>query len=426
MKNENNYRQRERWRLAWIVLIGSFSICLLLTISLPLGVNAALQNMTRDLPSEVQANQGTVRVDDTSNQSTVLIAGEPGQPVQAGSRILTDATSAATMWIYPSDQAEQSLARVQIYSRSTVNFDRADTPRFSVSDEPRQIALYLDSGRLQINIPDQNGERPFIAAITTPHGEAAIQEAGQYAFLVNNEATHVTVLEGTTTVTAHGETLRINADQRAEIAADSAPNGPLAAERNLIQNSDFDNGWDNWSAFVWNVELPEQPKGTTELVEIDGESAVKFRREGQGHADTRVRQIINQDVTGNETLRLALTFRIVGQSLGVCGVQGSECPLFVRVNYTDNNGVRQTWQHGFYAEGSVTPTTPDACISCAVVQDTHERVPLNLVYFYETDFLEELARQGSSPPRFIEDISLVSSGHSFEVDVMDVALVAVE
>ena len=81
MTNENGYRQRERQRLGWFVLIGSFSICLILTIAIPLTVNAALQNMKRPLTTLVQANQGTVRVDNTNNESTVLIAGEAGQSI---------------------------------------------------------------------------------------------------------------------------------------------------------------------------------------------------------------------------------------------------------------------------------------------------------------------------------------------------------
>ena len=98
-----------------------------------------------------------------------------------------------------------------------------------------------------------------------------------------------------------------------------------------------------------------------------------------------MRQVIDQDVADYQALRLQLTFRILSQSLGVCGVQGSECPLFLRINYTDENGIRRTWQHGFYATGEISPNTPDACISCAVIQDTHDLVPLNVVHFDETN-----------------------------------------
>lgn len=424
-ENENEYRLQNRQRLAWGILVGSFTLCLFITISIPFIINAALQNTKRPLTTILEANQGTVRVDNGNNESSVLIAGESGQAILPKSRIFTDATSAASMLIYPNDGAESPLARVQIYSRSTVDLNEAAIPRFSVSDEDQELTLHLDSGRVQLNVPKSYG-RPFHTTITTPHGEAVFSESGQYTVLVDNESTQVTVLTGRSTVLAQDETLSLTSNERGEILASSPPTGPLATERNLIQNGNFDDYWDNWSVYVWNVELPDEPKGSSGLAEMAGETAIRFQREGTGHADIKMRQIVDQDVTDFQDLQLQLTFRVSEQSLGVCGVQGSECPLFIRVNFTDDSGIRRTWQQGFYANGSISPNTPDACISCAVVQDTHVQVPMNVVQFFETDLLAELARQGSPPPRFIEDISLVSSGHSFAVDIIDVALIGFE
>ena len=61
-----------------------------------------------------------------------------------------------------------------------------------------------------------------------------------------------------------------------------------------------------------------------------------------------------------------------------------------------------------------------------MVQDTHQRVPLGQISFYEADLIEELARQGAPLPTFIDDISLVASGHSFQVGILDVALIVEE
>jgi hypothetical protein len=61
-----------------------------------------------------------------------------------------------------------------------------------------------------------------------------------------------------------------------------------------------------------------------------------------------------------------------------------------------------------------------------MVQDPHEKVPLNQEYFYDVDLREEIARQGYLPPRFIESVILVSSGHSFEIEVVDIALLAAD
>ncbi|MBP6469374.1 MAG: FecR domain-containing protein [Chloroflexi bacterium] len=415
----------DRQRLAWIVLLASFTLCMIVTVAVPLGVNAMLQNTKKSLNTVMQANQGTVRVDDASGVSRVVIAGEDGLVVETGARILTDETSTASLLVYPPDNSTNPLARLQIYSRSLVNLEEATTPRFAMSDETQMLRFHLDNGRLQLNVL-QDGSRPFTVIINTPHGQVFVSEPGQYALVVDNMETQVLVQEGQADVLAVTSGKRIGTGQRVVISAGGEPEGPLATSRNLVRNGDFYDSWADWSLYVWNVELSDQPEGTSEIVELGGEPAVEFKREGAGHADVRLRQIIGQDVTDYATLRMLLTFQITSHSLGVCGIQGSECPLFVRLNYTDDRGVKRTWQHGFYSMGDVSPTTPDACVSCAVVQGTHQRVPLGQISFYEADLIEELARQGAPLPTFIDDISLVASGHSFQVGILDVALIVEE
>ncbi|MBK8987660.1 MAG: hypothetical protein IPM39_16545 [Chloroflexi bacterium] len=415
----------ERQRLSWIVLLVSFAACMIITVAVPVSVNAALQNMKKGLGTIVQANQGTVRVEYLSGESRVVLVGETGLPAEIGSRILTDETSTASLLVYPPDEPQTLLTRLQIYSRSLVVVEEANAPRFTASDEAQLLQMYLEHGRIQITMP-QDGIRPLLIVINTPHGQVSIAEAGQYALVVDSAAAQVSVQDGRADVLAAAQNLRLESGQRAEIAADRQPVGPLTSSRNLVRNGDFYDSWAEWSLYVWNVELADQPGGRSEIVEVGGEPAVAFAREGIGHADVRLRQVIGQDVTDYEALRLLLTFQIVGHSLGVCGIQGSECPLFVRVNYTDDRGVKRTWQHGFFSSGDPSPTTPDACISCAVVQDTHQRIPLGQIFFYEADLLTELARQGAPLPAFIEDVSLVASGHSFQVEILDIALIVAE
>ena len=171
----------------------------------------------------------------------------------------------------------------------------------------------------------------------------------------------------------------------------------------------------------------DQPEGHIDVVEDDGESILYIIRDGLGHADVKVRQSVNQDVTDFNALNLQLTFRIAGQSLNVCGIQGSECPIFVRLNYVDQFGNKRTWQHGFYAQGNVVAgETPDICEFCSVVQSAHDLVALGQVQFYDVNLLDALARQSVPPISQIESVELVASGHSFEVEILQVALLAEE
>ncbi len=412
-----------RERLAWIILFGSFFACLIVSVSAPLALNAYVQNATRPLVAQVQANQGTVGIDAASGQRRAVLAGEPAQPVDSEATILTDTTASALVTVQPPDNGD-TLATMQIASNTTVHFGEATAPRFGLSGQPYQMAMDLQSGRIRLDVPSGQ-TRPVAIDLTTPQSQVAIREPGRYTVDVTNDATQVTVQErGIAAINANEEELLLVPGQRAEVPTGSGPIGPLSPARNLIENGDFGDGLDRWSLFAWQVEREDQPKGTTEVVADSGNPSLRFAREGIGHADVRVTQSVNADVSDLGDLRLLLTLRVIDQSLGVCGVQGSECPLFVIVNYVDESGVSRVWQHGFFAEGTVDDNlTPGACVSCAVVQQAHERVPLGQLYFYEVNLNDELARQGFLPPRYIESISLVGSGHSFVSEVADVSLI---
>ena len=203
----------DRQRLAWIVLLASFTLCMIVTVAVPLGVNAMLQNTKKSLNTIMQANQGTVRVDDASGVSRVVIAGENGLVVEKGARILTDETSTASLLVYPPDNSTSPLARLQIYSRSLVNLEEATAPRFAMSDESQMLRFHLDNGRLQLNVL-QDGSRQFTVIINTPHGQVFVSEPGQDALVVDNMETQVLVQEGQADVLAVTSGKRLGAGQR--------------------------------------------------------------------------------------------------------------------------------------------------------------------------------------------------------------------
>jgi hypothetical protein len=414
-----------RQRLAWAILIASFSICIIISVAVPLSVNAFVQNATQELLTAVQANQGTIGLDDESGVRRAVIAGDAAEIVEPNTNILTDA-SATGILMMSTPEDETLLTRINIGSNTTLILNQASAPRFAWSDNEHNVDLELSSGRVRLTLLDAE-TRPTEIQMRTPQGGVTIREPGQYSIAVSNEATQVAVQEGALGVTADGSTLVLAADERAEIPTGGAPQGPLSPERNLIRNGGFNEGFDHWSEYTWKIELADQPSGKTEIKEVDGEPTLHFERIGVGHADARVLQSVNQGVGGFESLRLLVTLRILEQSLGVCGIQGSECPLFIRIDYTDENGANQIWQHGFFATGEVDDNmTPGACVSCAVIQGNHERVPQGQDYFYEVDLRDELARQGALPPRSIESISLIASGHSFATEIVDVALMVGE
>ncbi|MFO7664274.1 MAG: FecR domain-containing protein [Chloroflexota bacterium] len=418
-----SHRFNRQW-LAWIVLFGSFFVCFVLSITLPLSLRAYFQNATRPLDITVQANQGTVGIDEENGLRRAVLAGEDAQLITSVASIRTDTTASALMEVAPHNSSNP-LARLQVSSNTSVQLNEASSPRFRGSPQVNRLEMDLESGRVRIDVPFGH-DRPLLLHMTTPQGSVDISQPGRYMMEVSNDITQVTVQEqGTAKVSALDEVLTISPGQRAEIPVDGNPVGPLDPARNLVNNGDFNRGLDDWALFSWQMELLDQPKGETTVLTDSGDPLLRFSRQGIGHADVRVSQSMNQDVSDYEALRLQTSFQVMEQSLGVCGVQGSECPLFIIINYIDDSGISRIWQQGFFAEGTVDDNlTPGACISCAVVQRAHERVALGQLYFYDVDLRQELARQGSLPPRVIESIALVASGHSFVTEISDIALIA--
>lgn len=428
IQTQNSLQGRQR--LAWLVVLGSFFLCLALTITLPLSINAFIQNATQQLTNVVQAHQGTVGITSASGQQRAAFGSSAGQAVEVAPNevILTDTNASALLLVSPPESSEP-LARLQLSSNTTLALRRSEAPRFGWSNAGYRLGLELESGRVRVVVPEFV-DRPLTVQFFTPQeGTITIDQPGQYSIEVSDNDTQVTVLEsGAALVEGSDQGVSLLPGQRATIPNGGVPTGPLDPTRNLVRNGDFSQGLRDWVVFAWYIDLAGQPEGATEVRPIGGDQTLHFIRDGLGHADVQLSQTVNQDIFGASSLELQLTLNIVRHSLGVCGSVGSECPLFVRLEYIDEGGINRTWQHGFYAEGTVDDnSTPDACTSCALIQQLpHERVPLNELYFYEVDLFDELARQGFLPPRFIQRLFLIASGHTFEVEVSDVALIVEE
>lgn len=415
-----------RERLAWAFLLGGFSVWLLLILATPLVVRNYLQNARRPLLLAVEANEGTVGLEDSAGRRPAVLAGDAPQMVEGEASISTRITDSALVTVYTPDE-EQILARFKVSNNTGVNVLQASAPRFEMSEEEFELVLGLDRGILRLTLPPREG-RPLALRVSVPEeGEVVLRDAGQYTVDAGNGETWVTVLEGEAAAHAAGERLTLTASQGAVLMGAQPPAGPLSSERDLVKNGDFNEDLAGWDSLPWYVERADQSEGTTEVIELDGENVLRLHRVGVGHADTIVRQPINQDVVDFASLELFVTMRVVAHSLGVCGVQGSECPLFVRIVYEDVFGVEQTWQQGFYAIGNVVPDeTPDVCKYCGGPVNAHQRIALGRLHSYESGNLMERLAQQNMQPRVIKSIELEASGHTFETQVFDVALVVAE
>lgn len=419
-KNDN------RERLGWAILLANFAIWLVLIIFIPLSVNNFIQNARRKLAISLLANQGTVGLEDEGGQRQAIYVGEMARPVQPPSNIITNATDSALLLVATAN-GEQLLARLQVYGNSTLEVNQGVEPRYRWSTANQTMKVLLATGRVRITLPPNEG-RPFQLTVETPQGTITLDEPVLASIEVNNISTQVIVHSGRVNLQSlnMAEPLVLLNDQRAEIPLE----GPLltfqSTERNLIKNGDFNQHLENWSPLAWNVELADQPQGQITMTTMINGPALTIERVGQGHADVEVRQIINQDITDFAILQLELGLRINNQSLEVCGSLGSECPITVRMEYDDPNGNGQVWQQGFYAIGTIGANTPDLCNTCPPPRPSHVQVPAGQFSFFQLNLLQEMAQQGLLPPSKITSLSLIAAGHSFAIDVFEIALIAQE
>lgn len=413
-----------RIHLAWIVIIASFFVCIGLIVAIPIGIGSLIQESTRSLDVTVQANQGTVGVRQTGGEPVAIFAGNPPLNLNPSGSILTNATDTALL-IAQLPGGEQTVARLQIYGNTNVSLQQATTPRFTASSAEHRLAFSIDNGRIQLTVPEQE-ERPVFVEMITPQGRIDVREAGQYSVIANNVETQLAVLQGQAVVEQGDQSLSLQTDQRVVMPSSGAPRGPLDTERNLVSNGDFSHSLDEWVLLAPNVEIEGQSSVEVGVNNEIDEPGVRFRRVGLGHADAGLRQIINEDVTDFKSLQLLVSMEVSEQSLGVCGERGSECPLIVRIEYVDINGVDQTWQQGFYTTGEISPSTPDVCVACAPPLNEHQRVPFGQLVFYESENLIERLGQLDIVPRRVKSIMLTASGHTFDTQIVDVALLARE
>ncbi len=239
MNHENQTLGRQR--MAWTILIGSFFICVVISVAVPITINAVLQNATQELLTAIQANQGTVGIDDESGLRRAVIAGDAAEIVEPKTSILTDSTATAIMMMStPVD--EKLLARLNIGSNTTLRMNEATVPRFGWSDNEQIIDLGLESGRVRVTMLESE-ERPTAMKLTTPQGAVIIREPGQYSVVVTNEATQVAVQEGTLGVSADDATLILSSRERAEIPTGGSPTRTAGSGTQLDPKRGFQPGF---------------------------------------------------------------------------------------------------------------------------------------------------------------------------------------
>jgi hypothetical protein len=409
--------RRNPERLAWTVLLFSFGLCVSLAIVVPLGIRSFITESTDPAELVLDVPQGTTFLRRPNSLDTLAITAASATDLPEGSEIIVDQSTQAAL-ILREPGTETNLVSVQLADVTNLTIVTAQSPRFGASPNPHRLDLFLTGGRIRINV--LSNSRPVAVSVRSPQGEVSFG-IGTYVVEVTNLDLQVTVREGTATVSAQETTVIIEPSQSARVPQGQPPQGGLSNERNLIVNGNFADliltGW----LVDHGPQSEDEPTGTIAVETVGGRRAASFQRVGPSHAETRLTQRIDRDVTESTSLKLNLAVQINGQDVPVCGSLGSECPMMVRINYRDSSGAEREWLQGFYSVPDTSGINPRFCELCAT-RNPHQATPLNTWFTYESDNLMDILSVDGAKPTRITQVTFYASGHSYRAAVTDVEL----
>lgn len=320
---------RSREVVAWGVLWASFGVFCLLVVGLFLGVRWYMATATDAQEAHLKVVRGTVLVQESRRLDWV--AASDGAPLAEGSRIRTDETSQALITLFEGTQL--NLFPGSEVTAASLRRLRFDPNRFS-------LAVAYRKGRVRIEISDGSGyKRDFRVEVPAAGATVSLGE-GSYSIDSSGPTTEIKVRDGgRALVRAQDREVEVRSGQRTQVTAGQPPTPPVAAARELTLNGRFQEGLARWTWGNRDV-APRSPSGKVDLVATDLGNAVRFYRtdSNAAHAETYLRQEINQDVSDFRALRLSLQLKLVHQSLSGGGYLGSEYPLMVKVYYRSERG----------------------------------------------------------------------------------------
>ena len=406
-------------RLAWAILLASFFICIGLTVAIPLGVRhyvfftCVAQNVT------LEVQRAPLRVIEPGRSQPVSVAEDLGE-LSGHTTVATYAASFGRLVMHAPQADDSTITTVQLYGNTEVVLSSARSPRFSASRLPHEIVLEVRTGRVRINVADDDG-RPTIVEVKTPHGSATLTE-GSYEVEVNAK-TKFTVHHGQAEVAKNELVTPLDPDEQA-VVDDEQIVGPLPAPRNLIINGYFSHPLEeNWRSYNKDIEFEGESGGEVWRTEIESHPVAVITREGIGHAETGITQQLGVDVHEFSSLQLHLLLYIEEQDVPMCGSEGSECPVMVRIDYEDARGRDQEWLQGFYWQPDPSGQNPAVCRTCPT-RNPHIRVKEGTWYPYlSPNLIPLLSSQDGQAPTVIKSITIYASGHSYRSTIAEVELI---
>ncbi len=414
--------------VAWVILLTAFCMCLIIAIGTPWSVRWLVMNTTRPLKVIIQPRAGTVAQQEPGSTTAILLS---GNTEITGKRTfqLSENAEAWLLFYHPEGYVPGTptppIITVQLYGETELTIESTQTPRFAVSRLPNQVTLDVRRGaNTQIAVEDN--DRATILFVRTPHG-AAEMDRGAYTVVVEDDQTEFAVSSGKARIPdpVSGEKFILGELQRAEITAEGLTE-IYTGERDILRNrnGNFELPLEGtWETFT-RTAFADQSSGTVRQATLaDNRHIILMERMGQGFSEAGITQEINQDIRGVKSLRVRARLRVDTQVLTVCGSLGTECPVMIRIKYTDQAGAVREWLQGFYVkEGD---NNQPVCQSCEW-QATHIKVAPGIWHNYESPDLLPLMQAKGIDPVAIRQVDIYASGHGYGSAIDEVAILVAE
>jgi hypothetical protein len=417
-------------RLAWLVILVSFAVFVLLLITIPLSVRYTVRYATVKQPVHLESTQGALRFYAPRSTEPIAVTRVRDDVVEGSIIQAADGSTQGTLRLVEVENPENALGSIRIYSNTSLEVKRIRKPLFERSPEPYRARFYLAQGQVRI-FTNSGAGRALHVELETPHGLAVMDAAGQYEVAVGAEGTDITVRSGAASLVNNaGEETTVGEQLRAWMTDDALEQNPMSAAPNLIQNASFTEIEDEGRAVGWEVygqtERTEGVHpGSVQFIQRDGRGVALFSRSSgvNAHTEIEISQPIEQDVNIFESLRLQLDVRLLHQNLAGGGTLGSEYPLRVEIEYTTNYGQVLTWGHGFYYLDPLEDEDPQNDY-WLLDREASTQIPKYQWYTYESDNLVELFAEQNTPIARLNSIRIYASGHKYQSMVSDVYLLA--
>jgi hypothetical protein len=414
-------------RRAWGILLLSFAAFCTICVISGVALVYYLFQSTVPLDALMRVGRGTGAVSGQAVRMEKFLS--------AGDVLTTDAQSQVSVFFDEGSSHDHLVTSITLHASTSLNVRRALRPRFDWATVAYGIDIQDFEGELDVLVPADLG-RDFRLTLRTKQGDLIdLSASGEYSISASDSQMQIINHSGMASLIPLGASTGrlIPAGKAGQLVFGSPEQGVVVTDSpvDLLGDVGFANvsntlAPESDSAASWACQNTQsEPQGQFLAETKDGRVALRLVRGDSAttNAETRCLRYFGQDgidVSAYDQLELRVSFEIVYQSLSVCGVEASECPLMLRLDYADEYGARRIWFHGFYYNVQSELAYPFQCNSCA---QEHEIVNEKAWYTYESGNLFSLIPPDKRPKSII-NVQFYASGHQYDVYIGEIAMLA--